>query len=683
MSDLHTLPIVGHLLKRLEINTQEELNNLDLNEVGAIMGVGRRKLEIIKSLQQSPSSQEETVEGHSDEQVEYRKPKREVPPRLCDVALSGLTVEFSARIKNKIAEHDIKTVGELEEYLSLVKIESEENFGRITYKSAIRALDDFYKSPSDFMTSNFLTVSGLIYDFMDRLDDARAKDMINKYYWEGKTLQEIGDLSNPIITRERVRQIIKKSISTGSERYRKNSDALLAPMYRHFAKGCGVASLSKVLIETGSESVGELILCASISGTNISNYPSIMKDGITHLDHLELKACKQEIRRNLGIRGRTVSVDEACARVRSLGYDYSDQEAIWLIENFLEVSIVGDRIWPPGKNVNTSFEEALRAFNHPITSKKFAAHLSSIMTPDVIHPNTVAVNFQRNPRIFKVNEHEYVHQDGLSLHIDQVNKIADKVLTHIPRNGDAVSLKPIIHRMGLDSVVNPYTVRDILIKRKMVRGWRSTCDVAYICDGTNRKTLRECIDEISSEFDQPFDNSDLIDKLVEDKGFKKHTIDLQFNSHSSIILYSVGESVHVPTVFGSMEKYKEVLENLYVKMPKNRILSAPLLNSLFPEYSKFVKDVGENVLWSVLRTHPKVKSKILGLLLWDDTMGVELTSEVMKLVYDKPIFSVSELSKTMQKFWGVTNRHLAYVLVREAVASGALVKHENDTYSRI
>jgi hypothetical protein len=154
---------------------------------------------------------------------------------------------------------------------------------------------------------------------------------------------------------------------------------------------------------------------------------------------------------------------------------------------------------------------------------------------------------------------------------------------------------------------------------------------------------------------------------------------MEKNSH--IILSSSGKSYFILEFFNNLQEFEIFRDELYSSFPKNEVISESRIPYVSASAKKLVKQYGMNILWSILRTHPNVESRLKGHLIWDRSIGTDFWTVLIRETGIPSSFTSQEFTVALKNKSGVKNTIVAYGLLREGYISGIFNRNGIGSYT--
>lgn len=672
MIPYHHLPVIGPFLRSRNINTVEELLAINIAEVSDADGFGIRKLQALIDLVRREKSR------ISSSPESKTKLEADLSCYL-DLEIDRSFGRLPSRISAKVSEHNLITVRDLLNWSTRVNVHKESNYGKKTHDHLISLLNDLARRGPILMVFGTehapLSVSELVNSYLNRLDDDRAKRFFELYYQQGKTLQEIGDSCSPSLTRERVRQVISRSLIQDRKAWGSTCEDLLDPVLKLLDVGNGITFLDKAIKACGAGSLSNLRIAIDLANYGWLCISSSKMRLLTTMNSDEFRTWHSEFNSDmLEFIGDGRSTVDVLSYAHSY-FDFDDSELIDIISTLSPVTFSDSYVYSSRRSANIIYTETIRKSTQALECAE-VAEIVKRLHPDLnASARNVAAHFSRVSNVFKADDSKYLHQDNLPVSTHELEEMTNRALKLIPRNGQAVSVKRLVKEIFKDhpSVVkvSPYTLRDALLNTGKTRSWRSGCDIAWLCENTSRTSIAEMIAEICPTLQQPFSFSELIEAVSTYGGFEASSVYAQAVVDENILLTSSDQHLYKSVVFKDDNDFSQYRDRLYECLPKDEIISSNKFKTIMPA-DRLMKKYGTGLAFAVLRTHPSVNHRIKGTMLWCAQLGnTSWEATRNSSTFSLPdTFTSSDLQKWYHDVTKATNTQLGYVILKEAIKAG-------------
>lgn len=651
-------------------------------ELGPTRGIGRKTQ---KELREALSQVQLALRVDDDSSTDVDATLRGRVRHYHDLPVESLG-RLQGRARSIIERHGLETIEQLAVWLQQVNVVEEPNYGRSTHHWLLARMEELAKQgPMQLVYGREVppaTADELYELFIAQLESDDVREIINGYFRDRRTLEDIAQSRPRPVSRERIRQIIEKTIAVDTPAWRDGARSILAPVERLLEAGVGVAPLDSCLSLAGATRVGYLELTALFADRPLT-IPADGKVGVASLLSTdELRRLQVELREVIAEALLfAANYESAAEQLRAWGIRLPLADEQRLLRDFVGVEIRDNMVYMGNRRAHAAFVETLRAAGRALSAQEVAERVAAAHPETLASARNAVSHFERSPFVFNTGKGSWIHIENAGLTLEAVKHIADACLALVPRSGAVVSVRHLLKRLPVDMAgppaLSPYIVRDAMIHTGKVRGWRVGCDVAWHGDkDATRTSISEWIALTAEALPQPFSLSELVAKVEELSGYTRQSIGVQVALSPGLLVLGDGERVACTAVFASTSEMEDVRERLYREIPTDDVVSA---DTLAPRLSGIVETfpilADPRVACALARTHPEILGRTLGRLLWRRSMGEDAWSALRRgRAYDlPPAFRISQAAEWLRIRHGLSGEHVAYVLVDEAQRAGKLL----------
>lgn len=626
MSKYWDLPLVGNILRKLEVTNQEELAKLNIGKLVEAGYIGPTKLAILLKLVRA-----------AEEKRYKRAPITHLASDL-DLAetadlpvLSNIGV-IPTRLKNIIKDAKIETLGELAEWHRKVKITDVKNYGRTTHNLITNLLSEIAQKGVQFriFQSDKTPETGSDFTdlFLNSLVRGHEREVFVEYYVNRKHGQEIADsVFSPPVSRQRVAQILDRAFETYVDSWGTTAESLLEPLMMAFDQMDDMVPLDMAMELVGATRPCDIEIMSAVSARPIyvprsdqtrvavagsrdhyldlcRKWSSILMPMVTHgIDRPELHAALQE-------RGVTIP-DKYLADWMNL-----------LINTNLLDDPSAERIFASRARMNNMLADIVRRAGKPVNIHQIVdAYVE--LTGHETNIRAITSHMQRIETVYKHSSRQWVHLDNVGMSKSMIDSIAAECKKRVPRNGSAVNLRRVLAEVA--SIIpsakqaDPFVIRTAMISTGNLRAWRAGCDIAWDTDGAHRISIEDHIRDYSNTADEPFSLSQMVDEIVSLTGCLATSIMVQIQTDH---LLQIGYDcyIHPLKVFKSQEEFLKAVETVESAIPEDTMVScgiaAQTVRLLDPELYKHIETYGVDLIHAIARHSSILQTRLAGRMVW-------------------------------------------------------------------
>jgi len=683
MSRYWDLPLVGSILKKLNITNQEELANLNIGSLVEAGHVGPTKLAALLALVKTASDKrrkQSNVRAPSSFDLGYSE---DLP------VLEHLGV-ITARLRNVILSAKIETLGELAEWHRNVNVSQVSNYGQVTHRLVASLLTEISEKgvryrvfQSDKVPENAAEFSAA---FFANLRKDAEREVFQKYFVQEVTSQKIADSLNPPVSRQRVHQMIDTAIATFRDSWGPTATHLLEPLVMAFNNMDDTVPLDHAMSLVGASHRSDIELLSLVAQTPIyvprSSTLRIASLGDRE-DHLKLvKKWSQTLHQVIApgisrealhkmLNERGIYVPDSCL---------ADWVEIFVNSNLGE-NPQSQEVYLNRIKVNHTLNQILREAGKPLNIHQI---LSGYEAKTGLTSNIRAVtsHMQRSEEICKYSNHQWVYVGNCGLTRPVLEQLAVECKKRVPRNGTAVNMRKLLAELSATHAdaknADPYVVRSAMIRLGSLRAWRAGCDVAWDTQDSHRVNISEHIADYIANADEPFSMGTMVEDISLQTGCLPTSVAVQVHS-DELLQLGYDSYIHPLKVFKTADGLAKAQQSIRSAVPKECVVGVEYVNQAIrltdSAFAAHVEQWGVDLIYAVARLDPTMQTRLAGRVLWHKDSVV---SDV-DYIYERYIksydgyFSPRQLAVDMKAVAGITVTHYINRVLRDLMERKLIV----------
>jgi hypothetical protein len=591
---------------------------------------------------------------------------------------------IQGRLRTTIKTESLVTVGDFVAWLKQVDPKAQANYGLATHECALSMIRDLRQHGLSQLVFGRETPPATAAEFystyLDQLD-ADVREIFEKYYRDGATLDQIGRARETPVTRERIRQIIRVNIDGDIPAWRETAQRVFAAALFLLETGSGVAPLESCMEAIGATRLEHLVLLAELAEQPLCIQAFGANSIAALLPREELFRLRQEISGEiedaLAYGGSYKQVE---AVLHAWGIQLSETDSKKLLTALVGAQFKGDVVYSNRRKTQTIYVEALRKGGRAMSAREVSEAVLASSPDEPASPRNVVAHFGRSREVFNVGGWQWIHAESLGISRAELKEIAASCLDLVPRSGGAVSVKHLLKQVSLAHPnagnLSPYVVRDEMIHSGLVRGWRMGCDVAWrVGNSASRLSIADWIGLVAETLDQPFLMSELVARVAELAGTTEESVLVQAMQSEDLMNLDHGEYLLRQYAFPGDGDFGHAREFVASCIPADDVVSLrELAQTIDLSRIHGAKDE-PRLVWAVVKTMDGIQSRARGHLLWRAELGNNTWVALRKgRKYNvQPIFKCRHFAPWLRSAHLIEPDRFAYSLVQEAVQSGHLL----------
>lgn len=686
MGSYSSLPVIGTLLSELGVMDRDGLFALNMADVVSHPDINKAKLTAISELMRAEkSSVSSNVVPLNNVQDLFQR----CSPYL-NLPLRQYLGKINARVMTKIVEYDLKTIGDLIRWVDRVDISGEINYGNKSHKWVLDTLNVLAERGPSFLVFGVdtppKTADELVDLYIGRIESDIHRDVLKKYFEQDLTLDAIGQLMSPPVTRERVRQIIETTFKGDQESWKETALDILNNALDQMEEQNGVILVGTLCSRSGASAVWKVEILARIAGVDIS-IPRGRREGIaTTLESNELSSLASELTEVVDeALEDTDNATELVKRLDEYGFNFG-QEVRAILPILVGVSFNGEFAYSSRRKINALYVDSVRKFNRPVSAAELTEHIVKTYPDLSASTHTTIIQLRRSPNIFKTDDHKFVHANDLPVKLETLKSLAVEASKFVPKTGQAVSVRRILNELrstrNIPETLSPYTLRDAILQLGNFRSWRAGCEIAWICSSTTRTSIPEYIDIVAPTLDQPFQRSELIDDICKISGYLPSSVCLQVGGSEALFLTGHSKHIYKKCVAKDDIEFNNLVDMACKYVPDNGITTSVEMADKAVNMKSYVNEFGAGIIWGLARCNSNIRTKIRGCVAYRSSYASNIWDAFSNDRRWKlgGTFKLDQLRNSIAADFGirVTGFHLS--LLKEAMFTGQVYKSGVDTY---
>jgi len=535
-------------------------------------------------------------------------------------------VALPTRARSSFEEAGVETVGEVLVTTDSIDLTDLPGVGETTARAVVsqievieqRGYEVYLYGPS----GQPQTVSELAARMLNALNDEN-RQLMRMRFLEGRTFKEIGDVFG--LTRQRMRQKTDTCLERLRGHYGQVAAELVGPLVEELDEGAGLIHRSRVERWTGCPDLFENLLAARL----IDDRPYLWKrDFIAARPSTTLeRGPLTEVRRAISeTRRMHVPLREVVDIATQLGVGIGFDGARDLVESewALECDRRG-RFRNPWINKGDRVAQVLLEAREPLELDTIAErYAESHATDDEAEPTARRVQpfVKKHPHTYTVDNGVYVHEVALPLDRQLLSDVTDWCIDRIRGKRSPVSVNVLLEQLQSSEwavgdhleELNPYLLRDVLLRREGTVGFHNTFNVAWEQTYENEgMTLLDRVERILREADEPMAANEVVGALPEEFEANPHSVENYLTSRPFSIALGESGYMHRDGLAFSDEELETILERVVEQIEQGAgVVSARHLVGELPEGEPFrrfaSRERAAEELWGLLRHDDRVRT---------------------------------------------------------------------------
>ncbi len=676
LEPLPQLRAMGPLLGSLGASVYADLLHVDLEVVRSTPGVGRKKVAKLRELILEARLRSGEVEPVSTATIE----SPELPPWSLDPEDPTVVLgRLQKRVHSLIERHDLRTVSRLRAWVADCDVSAEPNYGLGTHRRLVALLDRAGREGRDALVfggpapASIRELSDRYLTHLDRVDPS-VKEVFDCRFREGLTLEAIGERRG--VTRERIRQIVEVELRRDRPSWGGLATSLLEPAWQLVEQAGGVVRWNTARRELDGIEAWRLEMAIALAGESDMRVDPT-RGVLTVFDPDDLRALRRDLRGTIEEwlqRGRPWS--ESDQVFRDLGLSWKPNDTRRIAEEWLGLSFLDDYAHLSRQSVQAVYVRALQLANGPLSAAETADAAEKLDPLLIASANNAVASFQRSSQVYSFGHGLWIHASHLPVSAEALAAVAKLCLVWIQAlDGKAIGVRELIRRLGNDGSAlsgYPYLLRDALIRTGKVRAWRAGLDVAWKSAESSRRPILEYLLEYARDAEQPFDLGPLVEEVAAAAGCEEGSVLTQFSSSDEFLGAGQGLYYAKSRLFASDEEFESFRAAAFDNLPEHGVVSSgqlPALLADLPEGSPVAGDV----VWAVLRTHPRTRARTRGRFIWREGNGERLWQALAVVVLrSNPVLRTSTFAYLLETHFDLDSGVLAHQLLVEGASEGVI-----------
>lgn len=680
MSKYWDLPLVGNILRKLEVTTQEDIAKLNIGKLVEAGHIGPTKLAILLKLVRTAEEKryKRTPITHLASDLDLAE-NADLP------VLSSIGV-IPARLKNIIKEAKIETLGELAEWHRKVKITDVKNYGRTTHNLITTLLNEIAEKGVQFriFQSDKTPETGSEFTdlFLNSMTRGHEREVFVEYYINRKHGQEIAEtVFNPPVSRQRVAQIIDRAFDTYVDSWGTTADSLLEPLVMAFDQMDDVVPLDMAMKLVGASRSCDIEILSAVASRPIyiprSDQTRVAVAG-TREHYLDLCRKWSSILTPLVAHG--IDRSELIAALQERGVTIPEEHLADWMNLLVNTNLIDDpsaeRIFASRARMNNMLADIVRRAGKPVNIHQIVEAYVE-MTGHETNIRAITSHMQRIETVYKYSLRQWVHLDNIGMSKSMIDSIAAECKKRVPRNGSAANVRRLLAEVA--SIIpsakqaDPFVIRTAMISMGNLRAWRAGCDIAWDTDGAHRISIEDHIRDFANTAEEPFSLSQMVDEIVSLTGCLAVSVMVQIKTDG---LLQIGYDcyIHPLKVFKSQEEFLKAIQTVESAIPDdtmvNCITAAQTVKLLDPKLYQHIETYGEDLIHALARHSTVLQTRLAGRMVWNKT---KIASDV-DFIFDNFIkqfdgyFSPRDVASSVNAVSGTAPTHYINRVLRDLMA---------------
>lgn len=582
------------------------------------------------------------------------------------------------RLQRLKEAESLDTLATLIKWLKAAQPNARPQYGRVTHDTIIAKVRELgRRGPSQMVFGSDdppKTAAEVFGCYVDSLGP-EVRDIFEKSYIGGATLEQIGQSRTPQVTRERIRQIITREVLSAIPTWGPTARRVFAPTQALLESGSGLAPLDSCLAAAGATRRWEIELLAELAEQPLLIVPGNQMDVAAILDRDEVSRIRRELREEVSeALERSGTRMDAAGVLLGRGVNLPAEDIDKLLEGFLDVQLKGEAAYKTRRRTQVIYVDCLRSGGRPMSAREVSDAVLLANPDEPASPRNVVAHFARSPDVFNVGGWRWVHGDHLGVSRSDLRSISEACLDLVPRSGDAVSVIHLVKRISAAypgaEAVPPHVIRDEMIHSGLVRGWRMGCDVAWRGGGgVSRTSIGEWIRVVSESLEQPFMMTELVARVAELGGTTEDSVLFGASQSNDLLVLGQGECVSRSYAFPEEADFSSARGYIASLIPFDDVVSFDELLSRVDLSQLPAAKEEPRLVWALARTLDEVESRSGPNLLWRRALGDTTWAALHqgKRYSVSPVFTCRHLASWLKSTHSIERGSFVYALVQEAV----------------
>lgn len=675
---LPDLKAMGPLLRKLGISTYRDLTTVQLDAVGGMPGVGRRKVKCLFELAAEAERRGGTLVRRASAMAAEGSVALDTPRFNYDHwNLASALGRLPKRIVNVIESAGLMTVGELKHWHKNTSPTEVKNYGRRTHAhlaSVLERLEDEGHESLVFGGGLPATLNELAERYIENVDSS-VREYFELRVVQGFTLEQVGQQMG--VTRERVRQIVKVEISETTPSWGPRAQELLEPMFLAFESGGGVAPTNWLFERLGSPSRWALELACQLAGAEL--LVDVIQGVSTSLPREEFFTTRGILRRQF-LEVEALTADVVRGALTAVGISIATDELAEFSDLMFGITIDGDYAYLNQRSTQYMYIAALRDAAGPVSAEYVASRVNEVEPSLEASKRNAVMHFSRSRQAFSHAHGMWVHEDHLGVPREIVDGLAASCLARVEQvRGQAVSVRLLLAELVKSSAcpaeVTPHILRDALVQTGRVRGWRSGTDVAWLGGDVAKTTISEWLNEVAPELEQPFSIEELAQTVALRSGYEAKSVVAQaYQAGGDLVPIGRGQYLSRRATWPDSDTYLAAIGSVEDAVSESGLWSADNNGLRIPGLDNLISRVGCGLAWGLATKSSSLATRELGLFMWPASHGDTLWSVIAhQFLGERPLFKPSAL-KAYLFGRGLSSEHVVVQLLAKRVSEGTLAR---------
>lgn len=556
------------------------------------------------------------------------------PSRYDDWNVLAALGRIGGKLVKILEREGISTIAELRRWLNEVDVATVPAFGKASYsrlKSFLATLEAEGHEGLVFGGSTPTSISGLMQRFLAQLkDDERV--VFEFRYIKGLTLEEVADhlhqeYGKRRLTRERIRQILNRSLEAFRPSWESRIHELLQPIAEEFAEQGGIVLTPTILARGGGIALWHLQLACDIADVPwlFEIIPGLSTSLSREFFHDLRKTLRSELDAALADSMQVSAVRDV---LQEYGLHIPTENLGDFTQLLFNITIDGDTAYLNRRIIQHLYLSELLAAGRPISANELARMVAKKYGLETVSPRNAVAHIRRQGQAYSYGPGLWIHADLLPVSGEELKALAESALPFVKaasENGRSTSvaliLKKFINENRAPPELTAHVLRDALIYTGKVRGYWAGTEVSWRGESVELKLITDWIDEISARKKEPFHFTELLADVAAESGFQEASILVQVFEYDGLLPLGAGQYIARSRVFKSDKEFKEACQTLLRYVSTHSLVSCLNPNLRVPGLEALSSKYGNQLLWGLASQIQSLKTRAPGRLIWNRSLG--------------------------------------------------------------
>lgn len=581
------------------------------------------------------------------------------------------------------ARFDLRTVGQLKDWVRRTPAGRVENFGDKTRQRLIERLarldrDGPVATEADRRAMQ--TLDALADAYFRGLQE-RERQIFRDRFVEGLTLEEAG--SRHDVTRERIRQIVDHRLREDRPEWGPHARRLLAPGLRRLEEQGGVALSARLRERLGSPPPGALELALALAEAPV--LLEVLPGLATTLSAgrlVELRSTLyQQAAALMPTRVEASVVDGLLARA---GLIFAADERAELYQRLLGVTLEGDHAYRNEQAKHWRYLSTLESFRRPVSAQEVARRINEADPSMKATFRSTLSHFRQTPDALMIDRGLWVHRKWLRVDADTLAKAVARGLSYLEQaNGHAVSPQRLLEHVKASGKapagLTTQLLRESLRHTGKVRTFHGCSDLAWRDAPAQRRSVFEWVRQVASEREGVFEIDDLFDEVTTRTGYLKSSMGA--HAYDGVLLpLTYGRYLAIDNAFPAPRSLKEAVEEVAGIVQRTGAVAADASVFLTKRLRPYVARYGSGVIWGLATLSPRVATT-RPTFMWPRSAGPDIWDALrLDFLQRQPVFKRTALRDHLGMTRQDAFRHQSSGLTRDGLQKGQIAKLSSGWY---